>query len=221
MISILLPSRNRPENIERLWNSVKDTADNVDDIEIVIAVDNDDPQLEAYKKWKPIIMDRTVLSVYWNKCYEAARGPIFMHAGDDIIFRTKGWDTAVLQAFNEHPDNIVFVHGDDGGGNGQNFGTHGFIHRDWAEAVGYFVPPHYVSDYNDTHLNDVANMIGRRKYIDILTEHMHFAFGKGPLDTTHQERLERHREQNVDQLYASKRDEREQDANKLRALMQT
>lgn len=220
MISILLPSRNRPENIERLWNSVKDTVDNLDDIELVIAVDEDDPQLEAYKKWNPIIMPRTVLSIYWNKCYEAAQGPIFMHCGDDIIFRTQGWDTAVKQAFAQYPDNVVFVHGDDGGGNGQNFGTHGFIHRDWAEKVGYFVPPHYASDYNDTHLNEVANEIGRRHYVDILTEHMHPAFGKGPLDITHQERLQRHRDQNVDSLYASKRDERVQDANKLRELIQ-
>lgn len=224
MISILLPSRNRPENIERLWNSVKDTADNLDDIEMVVAIDNDDPQAEKYnmigQNIKFIVMERTVLSIYWNKCYEAAQGPIFMHCGDDIIFRTKGWDTAVKQAFAQYPDNVVFVHGDDGGGNGSNFGTHGFIHRDWAEKVGYFVPPYFSSDYNDTWLNDVSNILGRRHYVDILTEHMHPAFGKGPMDITHEERLTRHRNDGVDSLYASKAHERQEDANKLRELFQ-
>lgn len=225
MISILLPSRNRPDNIRRLWDSIVATADNLTAIEMIVAVDTDDPQLAAYvelSKAEPIqliVMDRTVLSIYWNECQKAAKGPIFMHCGDDIIFRTQGWDTQVEDAFNEYEDKIVFVHGDDGGGNGQNFGTHGFIHDNWVKAVGYFVPPYYVSDYNDTHLNDVANMLSRRKYVDILTEHMHPAFGKGPMDITHEERLTRHRDSGVDALYANNVEQRVQDSNKLREVM--
>lgn len=225
MISILLPSRNRPDNVKRLWDSIVATTDDLTDIEMIVAVDTDDPQLAAYvelSKAEPIhliVMDRTVLSIYWNKCQKAAKGPIYMHAGDDLIFRTQGWDTQVKAAFDEYEDKIVFVHGDDGGGNGQNFGTHGFIHDNWVRAVGYFVPPYYVSDYNDTHLNDVANGLGRRRFVDILTEHMHPAFGKGPLDLTHQERLERHRESNVDALYANNKGERVQDSIKLREVM--
>lgn len=220
MISILLPSRNRPENIDRLWSSIVDTADDITDIQLIIAVDSDDPQLDAYMKWAPIVMNRTVLSVYWNECHKRATGPIFMHCGDDIIFRTKGWDARVKEAFDASKDKILFVHGDDGGGNGQNFGTHGFIHQKWVDAVGYFVPPYFSSDYNDTWLNDVANMLGRRVYVDILTEHMHPAFGKGPMDITHQERLTRHRNDGVDGLYANKAEERIQDANKLREEME-
>lgn len=223
MISILLPSRNRPENVKRLWESVVSTADNLEDIEMIVALDKDDPQLEAYNlaigNGKTLIVDRTVLSVYWNKCQEVAKGPIFMHCGDDIIFRTKGWDTTVKAAFDEYDDKIVFIHGDDGGGNGQNFGTHGFIHQNWVDAVGYFVPPYFSSDYNDTWLNDVSNMLSRRKYVDILTEHMHPAFGKGPMDITHEERLTRHRTDGVDAMYANKAEERIQDSNKLREVM--
>lgn len=222
MISLLLPSRGRPENITRLWDSAISLAANPDDIEMVVAVDNDDPRLSEYLGAAPgklLKMDRTVLSVYWNCCYKEAKGPIYMHCGDDIIFRTQGWDTAVKEAFAEYKDNIVFVHGDDGGGNGQNFGTHGFIHEKWVQTVGYFVPPYFSSDYNDTWLNDVANMLGRRKYVDILTEHMHPAFGKGPMDLTHQERLTRHRNDGVDGLYSNKAEERIQDANKLKEEM--
>ncbi len=226
MISILLPSRNRPENVKRLWDSIVDTTEDLNDIEMIVAVDNDDPQLEAYVKLSKaepihlIIMDRTVLSIYWNRCQKKAKGPIYMHAGDDIIFRTKGWDAQVKAAFDEYEDKIVFVHGDDGGGNGQNFGTHGFIHKNWVNAVGYFVPPYFSSDYNDTWLNDVSNMLSRRKYVDILTEHMHPAFGKGPMDITHEERLTRHRTDGVDAMYSNKAEERIQDSNKLREVMQ-
>lgn len=225
MISLLLPSRQRPQNIQRLWESVIHTADKPDDIEIIVYLDKDDPQLDSYLELKLknvtfYTTKRTVLSEYWNKAYKKAKGPIFMHCGDDIIFRTKGWDTTVKQAFKESNDKLIFVHGDDGGGNGPNFGTHGFIHKNWVDISGFFVPPYFASDYNDTWLNDVANMLGRRVYVDILTEHMHFAFGKSEIDITHQERLERHRTDNVDQLYASKIQERQDNADKIRMVIE-
>ena len=46
----------------------------------------------------------------------------------------------------------------------KNFLTHGFLHRNWVETVGYFVPPYFSSDFNDTWLNEVADMIGRKIY---------------------------------------------------------
>ena len=50
----------------------------------------------------------------WNRCYEISSGDIVMHCGDDIRFRTKGWDTKVLNKFKEYKDKIVLVYGDDG-----------------------------------------------------------------------------------------------------------
>jgi len=221
MISLLLPTRNRPDNLIRFSESAWSTCDNRDDIEIIAYIDSDDNSYDDQVPdgVKVIRGPRIVLSEMWNRCYHMANGPVFGHMGDDIIFRTQGWDTQVEDAFNEYEDKIVFVHGDDGGGNGQNFGTHGFIHDNWVKAVGYFVPPYFSSDYNDTWLNDVANMLGRRKYVDVLTEHMHPAFGKGPMDVTHEERLTRHRTDGVDAMYANKAEERIQDSNKLREVM--
>lgn len=219
MISLLLPSRGRPGNIERLWNSAKETADG--EIEMTVRLDDDDPsKYPEIEGVKYLYGPRDVLSKYWNECYEHAVGPIFMHCGDDIIFRTQGWDTIVHDKFNEHNDRIVFVHGDDGLHNAA-FGTHGFIHKNWVDAVGYFVPPYFSSDFNDTWLNDVANDIGRRAHVPILTEHMHFVNGKGPLDQTHQDRLDRHHTDNVDALYHSNemRVKRQNDAEKLRRVM--
>jgi hypothetical protein len=216
LISILLPSRGRPDQLARLIQSAHDTADN---FEFVIRLDEDDPTLSQYRHLEDGMVRiftgaRDVLSKYWNECYDQSHGDILMHCGDDIIFRTGGWDEKVQQAFDEEADPYWFVHGDDGYW-GHNFGTHGFLHREWAETVGYFVPPYFSSDYNDTWLNDVANQIHRRKYVDILTEHMHPNFGKGPLDQTHIDRLERHRSDNVDQLYAGMATQRQQDAQLL------
>lgn len=191
-------------------------------IEFVVVVDNDD---DSYDKLiapiKLIKTNRQVLSEYWNIAYKEAIGPIYMHCGDDVVFQTQGWDDKVIEAFNAIPDKIGFVYGDDGDPNkDKNFGTHGFLHNNWVDAVGYFVPPYFSSDFNDTWLNEVADMIGRKYKIDILTEHMHFAFGKGELDLTHAERLVRHWKDKMPELYESKADERKADAEKLRKVMQ-
>lgn len=223
MISILLPSRARPDQLERLIKSGRETAGG--EIEFVVRIDNDDPKLEEYKAQeasdvKILTGERDVLSKYWNECYAAARGPIYMHCGDDIIFRTPDWDLMVDAAFDEVTDKVLFLHGRDGIHDAA-FGTHGFIHKVWAEAVGYFVPPYFSSDYNDTWLNDVANAVGRRLFIPFYTEHMHFVNQKGPYDQTHQDRMERHQSDGVDALYVSPEmvAKRQADVDKLRAVI--
>jgi hypothetical protein len=223
MVSLLLPTRKRPDNLKRFYESAMTLADKPTQIEVIAYVDSDDDSYDfSLPRLRYVRGPRIVLSEMWNKCHEMAVGPIFGHMGDDIVFRNQGWDTLVKDKFKEYPDKIVFVHGDDMSNvHLDRFGTHGFLHQNWVDAVGYFVPPYFSSDYNDTWLNEVANMIGRRVYIDDLkTEHMHFAFNKGDVDITHQERLARHENENVGGIYQGKAAEREADAEKLRRVMQ-
>lgn len=188
-------------------DSAIETSTQPDLIEFVVYRDHDDGTKypESFERIPPVKYirgGRIVLSEMWNACWKVASGEIFMHAGDDIVFKTKGWDEMVRSAFSQIPDRIMFLHGEDGAHH-ETFGTHGFIHKNWANAVGYFVPPFYSSDYNDTHLNDVANAITRRMYIPFVTEHMHFLFGKGEKDQTHLDRLDRHAKDRPQDLYNS------------------
>lgn len=212
-LSILCPTRGRPANVERMVASALDTAHDPDRVEIVLYVDQDDPAaVPQLPNTRIVTGPRIVLSQCWNACYEQATGEILMHAGDDIVFRSDGWDEKVRDAFEQVPDRIVFVHGDDGSPHGGGFGTHGFLHRAWPTTVGYFVPPHFVSDYADTWLNDVANALDRRIYLpDVQTEHLHPAWGKGDWDQTHRERLARHAAEDVEGLYLSLTSERARD----------
>lgn len=217
MISILCPTRGRPDQLAAMWATARETAEGP--IELVTRLDDDDrsdyPDLGDVRISGP----RGLLSSYWNDCHAAASGEIFMHAGDDIRFRTAAWDTRVVEVFESVPDRIVFVHGDDGFQH-ERLGTHGFLHRRWVEAVGYFVPPYFSSDYNDTWLTEVADRIGRRVYLpDVVTEHMHPNAGKGEWDLTHRERLARHSQDDVDALYRSLDAARAADAAKLQAVM--
>lgn len=222
MISLLVPTRKRPDNLKRFYESAMATANAPKDVEVVAYVDDDDDSYDfSLPRLRYVRGPRIVLSEMWNKCYDIALGPIYGHMGDDIIFRSDNWDALIKNIFSSYEDKILFVHGDDMSDvHRNNFGTHGFIHKNWVDAVGYFVPPYFSSDFNDTWLNDVANALDRRIYIDaIKTEHMHYVFGKSEKDQTHEERLARHANDRVDEIYRAKKPERDADVEKLRKVM--
>jgi hypothetical protein len=198
----------------------------VGDVEFVVYLDDDDPtltevhQLIDDRYGKVIVGDRIVLSEMWNRCAEQATYDVMMHCGDDIVFRTNGWDARVRKEFDDVSDKILFVHGSDGF-QGANIGTHGFLHRNWVNAVGYFVPPYFSSDYNDLWLTEVADELGRRRYLpDVYTEHMHPVANKGTWDQTHQERLARHKRDDPARIYRQRAAERQNDVTLLRTFIE-
>jgi len=225
MISILVPTRGRPNNMVRLWDSIENTVSNPKNVEIIFYIDDDDKQsIELVKKQKPlkcvvkyIIGERIVLSKMWNECHKIAKGPYYHHCGDDVVFRTKNWDKIILEEFSKYPDKIVFIWPRDREkSRGKNGGTHGFLHDNWINTVGYFMPPYFSSDMNDRWLTEVSKKIGRDVFLeDVYVEHMHYAFGKATKDKTHMERLARRRKDRVKKLYDDLTDKREEDCRKL------
>lgn len=214
MISLIVPSRYRPDRLNDMWQSALATADDPGGLELVARLDDDDPS--AYPELPGNVTyirgPQLLMSCLWNDAQAHASGDLFWHGGDDNLFRTPGWDTAVREAAGRYPDGIVFVHGRDGGQD-ERLGTHGFLTREWGRASGWFLPPYFPSDYNDTWLTEVADRIGRRVYLpDVLIEHMHPSWGKGPEDRTHLERLARH----DDGLWARTAPERDAHAGRLR-----
>ena len=177
MISVLCPTRNRPNSVRRLVASALATAAKMP--EFVFYVDDDAPGSvpQDVRDLPGVVLvtgPRIVLSDMWNRCLEAASGDILMQCGDDIAFRTTWWDSIVTDAFAQVPDRIGLAYGDDGTGiHDHTFGTHGFVTREWTDTVGYFTPPHFSCDYGDTWLNDVADRVGRKMFLPILTEHLH------------------------------------------------
>lgn len=190
-ISILCPTRGRPENVLRLLESLKKTSTIMP--EVLFYVDEDDlsfPQALPFPDTEAIRGPRLLMSKMWNHLAEAADGEILMIGADDIVFKTKGWDDHVRRAFAAFPDRLVFVHGDDGVYQ-EKFGTHGFLHRNWIDATGYICPPYFSADFVDTWWNEISNALNRRIYLPFITEHMHPLFKKAAFDQTHKDRLAR------------------------------
>ena len=227
-ISLLLPTRARPEGLSKTWHSALATADNPETIELVCYIDHDDCaamrglRLSAKKhshQVRGIIGPRTSLSNCWNVIWRAARGDIYMMCSDDVVFRSQGWDTLVKKNISTHKDNIAFVYGRDGVWDEQH-GTLGFVHRNWAQTLGYFVPTCLFADGVDNWLNEVAERIDRKYYVpEIYTEHRHFCNKKGIKDGTYMERIEMENASNKHELWNETENERIKDAKKLQTYI--
>jgi hypothetical protein len=231
-IALLVPTRGRPYQLADMWRSALKTADRPDLLQLVLGLDLDDPAdtvgwahqqmgqalAESRDPQVSYVMgERRVLSVYWNECAAHTDAGIMWHGNDDVIFRNASWDTYVRAGFDQWPDRIGCVHGRDGIHDG-NMATLGWYSRPWVDALGYFCPPIFKSDYNDAWLSGCANAIGRRHYDErIFTEHMHPAVNKAVMDQTHRDRLAHQAE--ADQRWRDTPAEREADVAKLQAAI--
>jgi len=162
MISILCPSRGRPELAKRMVDSALTTAGAP--IEIILYLNEDDPKLEEYKRlinaqYYQIGPDRSPC-YSWNKLAEQAKGDILFLMGDDPEFKTQGWAEMVEKAFDQFPDRIACVYPYVPGLKMTN-NPHFCVHKNWVNALGYFVPPQFWHWYVDTWTRSVAKKIGR------------------------------------------------------------
>ncbi len=224
MISILCPTRKRPQNITRLVDNIVATVSNVQNIEFLVYIDDDDeesiPALQyAAEKLNvnAVQGNKLIGSQMYNELGKLAQGDIIMFAADDIIFKTPNWDVIVQKEFDDIEDKILFVYGEDGFQKGR-IGTHGFVHRHWVDILGYVLPPKLASSYTDEWVTDVAVKAGRRRYIpELLVEHLHPATGKAPNDETYVKRIEIAGD--LAAYFQSLEPDRVTDANKLKEFI--
>ena len=131
-ISLLLPSRKRPVQIRRMIESARDTATFPDRVEVVARFDEDDhgSAEEARKCGAVVIIGprHREITRMWNECFDVCHGSIVQQSNDDQVIVGKGWDVMVQNAFDEVPDKILLVHGNDTLGHGGNLApTHSCI----------------------------------------------------------------------------------------------
>ena len=142
-----------------------------------------------------------------------------MGCADDVIFRTNGWDTAVIEEFNKLDDKIGFVYPNDGH-HGENLGTHGFFHKNWFNTLGYISPPIFNVDYSDNYVMNVAKGVERCIYLpNILIEHMHWTFGKSDFDVTAKEGHARRLSTNNANIFRQSHQMQLDDIQKLKDFM--
>lgn len=229
IVSLLVPTRGRPDNIRRFADSVIATA--YGPVEVVWRVDQDDlPSVDTvldlpslgHVTHALIVAPRRIPAVGWNEAWAVAAGDIYGLMADDIVMHTAGWDQQVRDAFAQVPDGIVLVYGRDGFRD-QVHASHPFLHRRWADTLGYATPTYFSHEMNDVWLNDVAEELGRRRFLpDMVTRHLHPddpSLGVTVDDTYLENRMRVHRDRTHD-LYVELADLRAVDVEKLRQAIQ-
>lgn len=233
MISILLPTRNRPGNLSRLYESICQTTTQLNNIELCVYIDSDDTvSLPIIQYISTKINTKAISGEYqrgvrtpqwmlYNSLYEQASNDIIMYCADDVVFRTEGWDSIVTSTFNTLKDKIALVYGPDGFQGGTvPVCTHGFIHKNWVEIVGHFFVKHFNVAYNDTWFTEVAESIKRRFYIqNLYIEHIHPAAGKSNWDETYTSKTESAGGES--NIWKYTKPERELDIEKLKKYIQS
>ena len=192
IFSISCPTRGRPQNVRRFIESIKSTSDNFSDIEILFYVDDDAdsfPDDVLSFNVRKIKGKRVWITLAHNILYSNSNGEIIFYGGDDAVFKTTGWDSLVKKSFDLSEDKILLVYGNDNGLYGSKIAIHGFVHKKWVEALGYFAYPGRGSSM-DRWVTEVAKKLNRATYLEsIVIEHIHYRQGaaSAEFDKTYQE----------------------------------
>jgi glycosyltransferase involved in cell wall biosynthesis len=196
-ISILLPTRGRPDQAQRLFESIAEHSDNLEQIEIILRLDDDDtishalePNLITHKK---IIGPRASMGTLNTECYQQSSGQIIILLNDDMAVRTPGWDAKIRATHERFADEIYLAYANDMIA-GELLCHIPILSRKTCEALVRPFPQEYQGGFIDYHLFDIFKRLrhaGKDRVIylnSVEIEHMHFRVGKSSYDATYSAR---------------------------------
>lgn len=192
----IVPSRGRPAAADEMVTAFRQTCEAP--TLLVLAVDRDDPNLDAYvellaRNDEPPGLLRVEVEVYIADAPStmvrtlnlaarqyAPRAQAVAFMGDDHRPRTRGWDVAYLDALREMRTGLVY-------GNdllqGENLPTHVAMTSDIVQTLGYMAPPPLTHLFVDNYWLTLGKGAGRIKYLpDVVVEHVHPFAGKAAMD---------------------------------------
>jgi hypothetical protein len=188
------PSRSRPEKFFAAINNIIDLSASKD-FEIVATLDLDDhsmmdeevqdrlllyPQLSAiYDKSESKVhaINRDLVEI------EKLKWDILCLHSDDMRFVRDGFDDDIREAFERYaPDLDALVHFPDQNAMDRLI-TYPIMGRAYYNRFRYVYNPIYKSVYCDNEQHEVANLLGKYKYVPkTILKHLHAAYGDVPMD---------------------------------------
>lgn len=192
---LAVPSRGRPQNIERLIGALEATRHCATDL--VVGLDADDETLGDYPgmngddsyagRVRYVIRDNLRKVTAWTNELVSLNlddYSAFGQIGDDNVFSTPGWDTVILEALDKTP----FAFGNDQYPSREP-GTlccHVFTRAEVVKTLGYFGPPSIAHMYVDVAWYAWGQACGITYLHDVLIPHLHYTTGAVPSDATYQ-----------------------------------
>ena len=159
MISVILPSRGRPESLYRAVSSLA-----YGDVEILVGLDSDDPTageaerlLAEFPQARVHINPRMgTLHVLDNHLAKRAQGDFLMVFTDDYTIPDYEWAQKVETSFVSFPDGWGIAYPMDA--MYPHFSTFPILPRKLVDLAGYFLPPVFPFLFGDTWWNEVGVM---------------------------------------------------------------
>lgn len=227
-IAILVPSRERMNNRLTLISSIITTVKDINNVTLYLGVDEDDKTLPLALKISEAIPFVKIVKIenkgkfiglgkLWNILADTSTEDIISMIGDDMVFKTVGWDEEIIKEIDNSPeDKIQAVHCNDDC-HGSRLAVNLFCHRKYMEVLGGFMREEFKINWVDQWLHQVFSAFGRLKYRgDIMIEHRHWVFGKATRDETAERMAQADGATKIsDKLWYSLKDERISDVNKL------
>lgn len=163
-LSLLLPTRQRVDHLDRFLKSLIENTSCLKTIEIIIYVDNDDIASQKYENKglniTKVIGPRLTMGQYNTVCYSYSAGNIVMLANDDVVIETRDWDSLLKTELSKVSDEVYLAYPNDGF-NKKNLCTFPILSRKTCEALVYPFPPLYKRLFIDTHVMDVFIRLNR------------------------------------------------------------
>jgi glycosyl transferase/beta-hydroxylase protein BlmF len=200
--ALVCPTRGRPNQLQKFVESALTKADNPQRVEILLYIDDDDPEFKHYeasianfeKKFGynsisitlgPSVGVPRAANILFNK----STADVFLISNDDQVFIDHGWDARLDKEINKFPDSIFCIWFNDKW-ESRNFCTFPILSRKWIETLGYLQFPFFEHFFTDAWIWMLAKAIGRDHYIDdIVIEHRHWKTGKSEKDATYTKHL--------------------------------
>jgi glycosyltransferase involved in cell wall biosynthesis len=184
LLSVILPTRGRPEQLRAFVDSLVQAADDASRIEVVMVVDEDDAATRAFEhpaaRLRKVVVPRglSMGALNMHGC-RAAAGDWLMLGNDDVVVRTPGWDRRMAAAFASFPDGVALVHVNDGTFK-EALCVFPCVSRRFVELAGGICPEDYWRYRIDDHIYNVFNLLyllgeARIQYLpDVLFEHHNY-----------------------------------------------
>ena len=196
-ISILLPTRGRPEQAERLLQSVVEMSADPSRMEVILYVDEDDPASHGIQceglPINTIIGPRLPMGGLNTACYQRSTGNIIAPLNDDMVIRTPDWDRRIIEIHERFPDRVYLAYPNDLH-SGEMFPSTPILSRTTCETLTHPFPEAYQGGFIDYHIMDIfkrLQVLGEDRMVylgDVVIEHLHYQYGKSEADATYEQR---------------------------------
>lgn len=196
-ISLLLPTRGRPELLRRFLESVLARSERPDLVEVVVYADEDDPMSHGFQveglEVRTIVGPRVTMGDYNTACFERSRGDILVLSNDDVVIQTRGWDRKLRELDATINDRIYLAYPNDLF-KGRDLSAFPILSRRACQMLGRPFPHEYRGAFIDYHLLDIFKRLernGHQRLVyleDVVFEHMHYRTGKGDYDEIYRKR---------------------------------